>query len=490
MSERAVTSPLLRGLYERDGELPALRVGDRALRYGELRGAVGAVARQVAGRARVGVWAESTLETCVAVAGALAAGVPAVPINPKLGEAELRHVLEDSAPELVLGAPAERLTAALDGASERAGERFVAGRVDLSACAELPPDEFDPERPGLIVYTSGTTGPPKGAILSRRALAHNLDALAEAWEWTPVDLLVHALPLFHVHGLVLGVLGPLRLGGGLHHLGRFEPSMLAAALEGGATLVFGVPTMYYRLAAAAEREPRVAAALGRARLLVSGSAPLPAPDFERIERLAGQRIAERYGLTETLIDTAVRAGGERRAGYVGLPLRDVELRLVADDGSDVESCDDETLGEVVVRGPSLFSGYLNRPDATAAALRDGWFHTGDIAVRAPDGYLRIVGRRSTDLIKTGGYKVGAGEVETALLGHPAVAEAAVVGRPDDDLGERIVAFVVAREPVGADELSAHVAGQLTPHKRPRELRFVETLPRNALGKVLKQQLEP
>ncbi len=233
----------------------------------------------------------------------------------------------------------------------------------------------------------------------------------------------------------------------------------------------------------------MAAALAGARLLVSGSAALPAPDFERIERLTGQRIAERYGLTETLIDTAVRADGERRPGYVGEPLPGVELRLVADDGSDVEARDDETLGELAVRGPNLFSGYLNRPEATAAALRDGWFFTGDIAARAPDGYLRIVGRRSTDLIKTGGYKVGAGEVEAALLGYPAVAEAAVVGVPDDDLGERIVAFVVVDDTTTtAPVLIDHVASQLAPHKRPREIRFVDSLPRNALGKLLKQRL--
>ena len=171
--------------------------------------------------------------------------------------------------------------------------------------------------------------------------------------------------------------------------------------------------------------------------------------FTRIEELTGQQIVERYGLTETLMNTAVRADSPRRPGYVGVPVPGVEVRLVADDGSDVEASDDETIGEVAVRGPNLFSGYLNRPDATAEAMRDGWFFTGDIATRAPDGYWRIVGRRSTDLIKTGGYKVGAGEIEVALLEHPGVREAAVTAEPDDDLGERIVAWVVAEgEPPG------------------------------------------
>jgi malonyl-CoA/methylmalonyl-CoA synthetase len=256
-------------------------------------------------------------------------------------------------------------------------------------------------------------------------------------------------------------------------------------------MLFGVPTMYGRLASAAEEDAMVAAGLRGARLLVSGSAPLPAPVFTRIEQATGQRVLERYGLTETLMNTAVRADGERRPGYVGPAVTGVELRLLDDDGNELDASDDETIGEVAVRGPNLFSGYLNRPDATAEAVRDGWFHTGDLATRSADGYWRIVGRRSTDLIKTGGYKVGAGEVETALLEHPAVAEAAVIGAPDEDLGERIVAFVVAEgtgEAPEARELVDHVASQLAPHKRPREVRFVDELPRNAMGKVVKSRL--
>jgi malonyl-CoA/methylmalonyl-CoA synthetase len=189
------------------------------------------------------------------------------------------------------------------------------------------------------------------------------------------------------------------------------------------------------------------------------------------------------------MNTAVRADSPRRPGYVGVPLEGIEVRLVADDGSDVEVSDDETIGEVVVRGPNVFSGYLNRPDATAEAIRDGWFFTGDIGTRAPDGYWRIVGRRSTDLIKTGGYKVGAGEIEVALLEHPGVREAAVTAEPDDDLGERIVAWVVAEtEPPEERELIDHVAAELAPHKRPREVRFLDELPRNAMGKVVKARL--
>jgi malonyl-CoA/methylmalonyl-CoA synthetase len=225
---------------------------------------------------------------------------------------------------------------------------------------------------------------------------------------------------------------------------------------------------------------------------VSGSAALPAVEHQRIERLSGARPIERYGLTETLMNTAIRADGDRRAGYVGPPLDGVDLRLVDDDGRPLDARDDETIGEVEVRGPNVFLGYLNRPDATAEALRDGWFRTGDLATRAEDGYLRIVGRKATDLIKSGGYKIGAGEIESALREHPAVDDAAVTAEPDPDLGERVAAWVVLRDGATASEqeLSDHVAALLTPHKRPRTVRFIDALPRNELGKVQKKRLVP
>jgi malonyl-CoA/methylmalonyl-CoA synthetase len=216
-------------------------------------------------------------------------------------------------------------------------------------------------------------------------------------------------------------------------------------------------------------------------------------EHERIERVTGQRAIERYGLTETLINTSIRYDGDRRAGCVGPPLDGIELELMDEAGETIDARDDATLGEVRVRGANVFAGYLNRPDATAAARDEsGWFRTGDLATIGSDGYVRIVGRKATDLIKTGGFKVGAGEVESALLEHPGVREAAVIGRPDDDLGERIVAFVVPRERGEAApserELIDHVASLLAPQKRPRVVNLVDELPRNAMGKVLKSVL--
>ncbi len=464
----------------------ALRLGGRSLSYRGLRNAAADLAARVRGRERVAVWATPSLETCVGVVGALLAGAAAVPINPKLGPLELRHVVGDSDPAAIVAAPDQVLPSGL-----RALPRIS---PDLDAAGASVPGEPDDEAPAFVFFTSGTTGPPKGVVLPRRAIASNLDALAEVWAWTSDDVVTHGLPLFHVHGLVLGVLGPLRAGGSLRHVGRFSPQGVSNELAGGATMVFGVPTMYHALAEAAEAGPEVARALARARLLVSGSAPLPVREFHRIERATGQRIVERYGLTETLMNCAVRADGDRRPGTVGPSLPGVQVRLIDDNGDPFEATDDETIGEIAVRGPNVFLGYRNHPDATAEVLRDGWFHTGDLATRAADGYVRIVGRRTTDLIKTGGFKVGAGEVEAALLEHPAVAEAAVTGEPDDRLGERIVAWVVLRPgiataPPGARELEDHVAGLLTPHKRPRDVRFVPALPRNEMGKVRKSDLK-
>ncbi|MEV5509559.1 acyl-CoA synthetase [Streptomyces orinoci] len=430
----------------------ALVVAGRPCGRAELLGAAGAVARRIGGAASVAVHAEPTLATVVAVLGGLLAGVPVVPLAPDAGPAERAHILKDSGAELLLG-----------------GEGIP---VDPAEHADHQGPEPDPEQVALILYTSGTTGAPKGALITHRAIAAGLDGLADAWQWTAEDTLVHGLPLFHVHGLVLGVLGALRTGCRLVHTGRPTPEAYAAA---GGTLYFGVPTVWSRIA----RDPAAARALAGARLLVSGSAALPAPVFRDLRALAGQGPVERYGMTETLITLSARADGARRPGTVGLPLPGVRTRLAAEEGG---------IGELEVSGPTLFAGYLGRPEATSAAYTDdGWFRTGDIAAIEEDGTHRIVGRASTDLIKSGGYRIGAGEVENALLDHPAVREAAVIGVPHEDLGQEVVAYVVAD---GADEreLIDFVAAHLSRHKRPRRVRFLDALPRNAMGKPQKKLL--
>ncbi|GLZ10571.1 acyl-CoA synthetase [Actinomadura sp. NBRC 104425] len=460
------------------GDAPdAVRVDGRSLSRAELFARAAAVAAEIGGAEAVAVHATATVETVVAVVGGILAGVPVVPLPPDSGPAERDHILGDSGARLLLAA-----RGAWDPA---AGGPPLVPVDDLPSASSAPAPQPPPgDATALILYTSGTTGAPKGVLISRAAIAAGLDALAEAWDWTAGDVLVHGLPLFHVHGLILGVLGALRTGSPLVHTGRPRPAAYAAAAERhGGSLFFGVPTVWSRVC----DDPASARALRGARLLVSGSAALPVPVFDRLAELTGHRPVERYGMTETLITVSARAGGDRRPGHVGTPLPGVRTRLAAEDGSPVP-CDGETPGELQVRAPMLFSGYLGRPEATAAAYTpDGWFRTGDIAAIGPDGWHRIVGRASTDLIKSGGYRIGAGEVENALLAHPAVREAAVVGTPHADLGEQVTAYVVADGATGP-ELIDFVAERLSAHKRPRVVHLVGSLPRNAMGKVVKTRL--
>jgi fatty acid CoA ligase FadD36 len=467
---------LLTALLQADDVAAAVATPDRTVSRHELLGWAAHVAADLRGAPIVAVHATPDLPAIVAITAALLAGVPVVPVPPDAGDLERAHVLRDSGAALMLtddpaaaqGIPAVPIT--------RSG--LIAARSGLvPAPSGLVPAEPAADQPALVLYTSGTTGPPKGVVLSRAAIAADLDALAEAWQWTAEDTLVHGLPLHHVHGLVLGVLGPLRLGSRLIHTTRPTPSAYAAARG---TLYFGVPTVWSRVAA----DPVAARALAPARLIISGSAPLPVPVFDALAALTGQTPVERYGMTETLITVSARADGERRAGQVGTPLPGVETRLVDEAGAPV-SHDGTTIGHLQVRGTTLLSGYLGRDEP--AVLPSGWFATGDVATVGPDGWHRIVGRASTDLIKTGGYRVGAGEVEDALLLHPAVREVAVIGRPHADLGEEITAFVVG-DPVPPDELITFVATRLAAHKRPRAVHFVDDLPRNAMGKVQKNRL--
>ncbi|MFB4307769.1 acyl-CoA synthetase [Actinomadura sp. GTD37] len=454
-----------------------VRIAGRELPRDELLGWASAVAAEIRGADAVAVHATASPETVAAVVGGLLAGVPVVPLPPDSGPAERAHILGDSGASMILAAGSTRV-------QDREPPLLPVDRLPRDGGGGAGPGGAPAEATALVLYTSGTTGAPKGVLVSRSAIAAGLDALAEAWAWTPEDVLVHGLPLFHVHGLVLGVLGALRVGSPLVHTGRPKPELYAAAARSdGGSLFFGVPTVWSRTAA----DPAAAQALRGARLLVSGSAALPVPVFERLAGLTGHRLVERYGMTETLITLSARADGDRRPGYVGTPLAGVETRLAAEDGAPVPP-DGETPGELHVRAPLLFKGYLNRPEATAESFApDGWFRTGDIAVIGPDGWHRIVGRASTDLIKSGGYRIGAGEIENALLAHPGVREAAVVGTPHDDLGEQVTAYVVA-DGVAEGQLIDFVAERLSAHKRPRVVHLVGALPRNAMGKVVKTRL--
>jgi len=421
---------------------------------------------------RVLLSCESGWDLVATYVACLRRGLVVIPTHTAYGPRELEHLVADARPRV-----------ALVDAPERAGWLSgIAPQLDcLGPELDLPDgptptlDAAAPESPALLCYTSGTTGRPKGALLSHANCLASAEALRRAWRWTEADRLLLVLPLFHMHGLGVGLHGTLHAGGSLVLQRGFDPdAVLAGVGDFAATLFFGVPTLFHRLV----RHPRVRALAGL-RLCVSGSAPLPAALHAEIEAATGQRVLERYGMTETLMlvsNPEPAELGERRPGSVGWPLPGVELRLVGDPA------------EIQVRGPNVFSGYWERPDANAEAFTpDGFFRTGDLGTLDAEGYLRIAGR-ARELIISGGYNVYPREVEDAVHAHPAVEEAAVVGEPSSEWGERVVAYAVLNAPLELADLRAFLAEALAAFKHPRALYPVSTLPRNALGKVQKQRL--
>ena len=426
------------------------------------------------------VWsASASLDAVVANVGALRAGLVVVPANPLYTAREMAHVVDDVRPAaVVLDDPAR--AGALAGPMavlDRHLESVTGGRVVRADTPDGTLDAAAPDVAALVGYTSGTTGAPKGAVLTHGNLLANSEAIARTWRWTCHDRLVHTLPVFHGHGLCVALYTSLLVGGSVVLLPRFDVHTVLDARAGhSATMFFGVPTMYHRLAAS----PRVSE-LAALRLAVSGSAALRADLHGALSAQGGVDVLERYGMTETLMTLSNPYDGERRPGTVGFPFPGVEAR-VDPAGPPGEG------GELLVRGPAVFAGYWERPAATGAAFDGGWFRTGDLA-EVDDGYVRLLGR-STEVIITGGYNVYPSEVEDVLLTHPGVVEAAVVGLASDEWGEVVCAWVVADgvSPPNADSILEHAAAGLAPYKRPRQVRFVDALPRNAMGKVRRSEL--
>ncbi len=459
---------------------------------------------------RVAVFAGTCPEVVAAFVAHLGAGVIHVPINTRYKAEEARHILEDSGSvavltrrtddcgksldEILAGEKPATLLHVLDIADVFSPLPFKENLSSLfSSEATLSSDPPADDDVALLIYTSGTTGKSKGVALSYRALEANTRAVMRLWRFSEADRLVLTLPLFHVHGLCLGVAGALLTGFTLLLEERFDPLRVVEAFaNGGATAFMGVPTMYVRLLEHLEAHPEDAAALRKARLFTAGSAPLPAADFVAFREKTGHAILERYGMSETLFTLSNPYEGERRPGTVGLPVPGCSVRLVDDEGRDVPDGD---LGEIHVKANGIMNGYWGREADTAAAFRDGWFLTGDVARRDAGGYVTILGRKSVDVIKSGGYKISAREIEDVLRRHPAVKDAAVVGLPDRIWGQRIAAAVVLTAPAEADaaesicaEIAAFAAKHLADFKQPRDLRAVRELPRNALGKVQKHVL--
>jgi malonyl-CoA/methylmalonyl-CoA synthetase len=417
------------------------------------------------------------------------AGGIAVPLAVNHPAGEWEYTLRDSGASAVVAGPSHE-----DAVREPAGR---AGVPVLSTAAVLgaapaPLPRLSRERRAMMVYTSGTTGRPKGVVTTHANLESQIRCLVDAWGWTADDRIVLVLPLHHVHGIVNVLACALWSGAVCEMLPAFEAEPVWERLTSGEpTLFMAVPTIYRKLIAAWEaadssRQSRWSAGAARLRLMVSGSAALPVQTLARWREITGHTLLERYGMTEIGMALSNPLHGERRAGSVGAPLPGVEVRLVDEQGVAVA---DGTPGEIEVRGGNVFLEYWGRPDATREAFRDGWFRTGDVAVLEGGAY-RILGRTSVDIIKTGGYKVSALEIEEVLRTHPAIAECAVVGVADPEWGERVAAVVELQPGRELDlaSLKGWAREQLAPYKIPRQLRVVAALPRNAMGKVTKPDI--
>jgi fatty acid CoA ligase FadD36 len=462
---------LFRALLNSSRAGVVVRIGDQALSAPDLLYRAGLAARLLSSEGVVALEAVPTTEFVAALVGCLIGGGKAVPVAPTASGPERAHVIGDSGAEIFVGASDDE---------KYPGCRVVPWRELVVPHASGTVPRAAANESSLILYTSGTTGRPKGVKLSGQAIEQCLDALADAWAWDENDHLVHGLPLQHIHGLVLGLLGPLHVGSPVTHTVRARPTDYAGTKG---SLYFGVPRVWARMC----EDESSARALRGARLLVSGSAPLPDSTFDRLTWLTGCRPVQRYGMTETQITLSARADEERRPGTVGRALRGVEARVVDELGQLVD-VDGAAVGELQVRGSYFFEGYLGMLAETRASYSpDGWFKTGDGALVEPDGDIRIMGRLKSDFINTNGFRVGAGEIEDVLLACRGVTEAAVIGVPDERKGERIVAFVVADE-VDTARLENFIATQLSRHKWPSEIHPVKELPRNSMGKVLKREL--
>jgi malonyl-CoA/methylmalonyl-CoA synthetase len=468
----------------------------RSYTYGELDVASRRVAaallggRDDLGQARVAFFVRPGFDYVAVQRGVWRAGGVAVPLAASHPPPELEYVIRDSGAAFVVGEPSS--TSMLAPIAAVADVRFVTTEQVLQHAEAVTLPHLGATRPAMIIYTSGTTARPKGVVTTHANIGAQIAALVEAWEWSPADRLLLALPLHHVHGIINGLGSALAVGAACEVLPVFDAGIVWSRLGSGAITVFtAVPTMYRRLISlwesASAADQRIwSDGARRTRLMMSGSAALPVQTLERWREITGHTLLERYGMTEIGMALANSLRGERRPGMVGVPLPGVDVRLVDESGA---APPDGAPGEIEVRGPAVFLEYWQRPEETRAAFRDGWFRTGDMAV-VEQGSFRLLGRTAVDIIKTGGFKVSALEIEEVLREHPCIAECAVVGLSDQDWGERVsvAAELTAGSSLSLEALQQWAKARLAPYKVPRSLIAVAALPRNAMGKVVKPEV--
>jgi len=484
---------LLRDHFPEDAEQPCVLIpGGPVIHYDDLDAASGRIAHALANTGcrpgdRVAAHIDKCWQALALYLACLRAGFVYLPLNSSYQKSELAYFFADAEPSVIVCRPdaaasitplrPQATVLTLDGAAGSLLDR-AEGRPGTFETVTSAPNDL-----AAIVYTSGTTGRSKGAMLSHRNLASNALTLVEQWGFTRGDVLLHALPIYHVHGLFVACHCVMLSGSRMLWLPKFDAKEVIALLP-HATVMMGVPTFYTRLLAEAafgERDCR------NIRLFVSGSAPLLPETFAEFQARAQLTILERYGMTETGMNTANPLGGERIAGSVGVPLPGVSVRVVDD---EERLCAPGAVGAIQVKGPNVFSGYWRMPDKTREEFTDdGYFRTGDLGEWLPNGYLKIVGR-SKDLIITGGLNVYPKEIEEKIDALPGVAESAVIGVPDPDLGEAVTAVVVARtgHTLSEPDLLAALKSEIAGFKVPKRVHFVADLPRNAMGKVQKNVL--
>ena len=447
------------------------------------------VAQGVSTGDRVAVQVEKCPDMLALYAACAQLGAIFLPLNTAYTAAEVAYFVRDSQATLLVGDPAR--SAELAAVAHDSGAAFAtlsATGGSLSDSADAQADTFQTvarseDDLAAFLYTSGTTGRSKGAMLSQKNLISNAATLTDLWQFSREDVLLHGLPIFHTHGLFVATNVMLMAGGAMVFMPKLDIDQLIEWMP-RATSMMGVPTFYTRLLDDARFDRALTADM---RLFISGSAPLLADTHIAFEQRTGHRILERYGMTETNMNTSNPYEGDRRAGTVGLPLPDVELRVANADGAELPR--GET-GVVEVRGPNVFQGYWNMPEKTAEDMRpDGFFITGDLGVQDADGYVTIVGR-GKDLIISGGYNIYPKELELVLDAQAGVMESAVIGVPHADLGEVPLAVLVpdAGAQIDLDAIKAATATALARFKQPRDYRIVEALPRNTMGKVQKVAL--
>lgn len=473
----------------------ALITTEGSFTYEELLGAsASAAAYLLAGKedmqqARVAFLSPSGFDYVAMQWGIWRAGGVAVPLCTLHPQPELEYVVENSEASIVVAHPdfEDRVRTI----AQKRRIRFALTTEALKAEPVALP-VIEPERRAMMLYTSGTTSKPKGVVTTHRNIQAQVTALVSAWGWRGDDHILHVLPLHHIHGIINVLTCALWVGAVCEMMPKFDAEKVWERIgRGGLTLFMAVPTIYTKLiaaweAASKERQRFLCEACSKLRLMVSGSAALPVPTLEKWKAISSHTLLERYGMTEIGMALSNPLYGERIPGSVGKPLPGVDIRLVDEGGNPVGEA---TAGEIEVQGPSVFLEYWNRPEATNEAFRDGWFRTGDIAV-LENGHYRILGRNSVDIIKTGGYKVSALEIEAVLCAHPKISECAVVGVEDPEWGERVCASVVPKgeHDLTLDALRHWTKQRLAVYKVPTRLRIVDALPRNTMGKVTKPKV--